>query len=62
MQFLKHSNRSSVLTFLGEKEAAQSFFVCIYEQRLCFFSTRQVGEVPTKSQLDQVSLIPNSDA
>ena len=38
MQFLKHSNRSSVPTFLGEKEAAQSFFVCIYSlKKPCFF-------------------------
>lgn len=49
--------------FSGGKEAAQSFFLCIYSlKKPCFFSTRQVGEVPTKSQLDQVSLIPNSDA
>lgn len=52
--FLNHSNRSSVLTFLGEKEAAQSFFLCVYSlKKRCFFfhtpSWRGPNKIPFES-------------
>ena len=51
------------LLFWGKRKQL-NLFLCVFIvwKNLVFFSTRQVGRVPTKSHLDQVSLIPNSDA